>query len=385
MLGLGLETASAQLEVLLELVCEQLQLTETQYETATRSYQAVGEWLDKPDSALAKLSPQIFAQGSMALRTTNKPRTREEFDVDLVCLLDIGPDFLGPDGAYTAVLERLKASGVYAPMVRPKDRCIRLDYAGQFHLDVIPACPLPRTDVPWGEFAMVIPDQARRMWIPSNPNGYAEWFKARAVVLQERVAASVRPLPPNNGLADKTVLHRVVQLAKRRRDVHFDGDKRCPSSILLTTINAMLYRGGESIVESIGSILDELVSRRPQPGTHEPPRVDNPTNPNENLAWQWREDPRNFAAFATFVFDYRQGLDRLRAARGLPEVAAILQELFDPTNGAIIREAVSAYADRLQASREKRQIGTAPSISGLITAGSSPTFRPLPRNTFYGE
>ena len=65
-----------------------LQITPTQYERAKRAYESVGDWLENPSSPLAAYRPEIYPQGSMALRTTVRPLHNEEFDLDLVCELE---------------------------------------------------------------------------------------------------------------------------------------------------------------------------------------------------------------------------------------------------------------------------------------------------------
>jgi len=195
---LVLDRPTGQLDQVLELVCVELQLTDTQYDAAERSYTTVGEWLGDPDGRLAIASPEVFAQGSMALGTTVKPREREEFDVDLVCLVEADWRLLSPVMLYDLVRDRLREHATYAKMLVEKDRCLRLDYAGQFHLDIIPACPAPKVGVDWGGLAIVIPDKRREQWIATNPRGFEEWFASRAMPAQlERVAMSVKPLPAN--------------------------------------------------------------------------------------------------------------------------------------------------------------------------------------------
>ncbi len=69
---------------MLNAICKYLQITRAQFEKAVTSYRAVGEWLQAPGSELHVYRPEIYPQGSMALLTTVRPWTNEEFDVDLV-------------------------------------------------------------------------------------------------------------------------------------------------------------------------------------------------------------------------------------------------------------------------------------------------------------
>lgn len=378
------EGVAAHLDMLLELVCEQLQLTPTQHQTAARSYNAVGEFLDEPGTLLATASPSIHPQGSKALGTTNKPRAGEEFDVDLLCLLrNWDPNRFSPAEVFDAVLARLKESGVYAPKLFPMQRCIRIDYAGHFHLDIVPGCPAPLALAQHGAHAIVIPDRRLKRWITTNPRGYALWFAERAHPAGRRIAASVEPLTPDGGLSEKTVLHRIVQLFKRRRDVQFGADEFAPKSILLTTLAARCYHGETSLLsvtERIIADLDGWVSA----AIDAPPEVNNPTNPSENLARHWGQDRRHFTRFAEYLAAFRDGIARLQSARGIDNITDVLRELFDPTGTGIVREAVSAYATRFQGAREERRIGYLPRRASVIAVAPTPHAKRIPRHQFYG-
>src|SRR5262245_35407159 len=80
-------TAAGQLDDILSQLCETLQLTATQYRSAVERYRAVGDWLDAPESALARWHPHIYPQGSLLIGTTVHPWRRFEYDLDLVCEL----------------------------------------------------------------------------------------------------------------------------------------------------------------------------------------------------------------------------------------------------------------------------------------------------------
>jgi len=168
-----------KLDALLDQVCRALQLTPTQYLDAKKKYEAVGEWLGAEGSLLQLFRPVIYPQGSMRLGTTNRPWRREEFDLDLVCQFH-GCGNANPLAVYDAVHVRLAGHGTYKPILEKKKRCVRLNYAGDFHLDILPACPDPSR----GGSCVRVPD----CWMPSNPIGFAARFFDRC------------PLRPTTGL-----------------------------------------------------------------------------------------------------------------------------------------------------------------------------------------
>lgn len=380
-----LETAATELDRLLELVAIQLQLTATQYQEAERSYRAVGEWLSAPGSRLHPFAPDIIPQGSMALGTTVKPRKREEFDVDLVCRMELDRTLIGPTQVYRMVADRIREHATYRTMLRLKDRCLRLDYAGQFHLDVIPAAPDPRLGVPFGSLSLVIPDKQQARWVPTNPEGFRAWFQSRAVVAGPGlIRLSVEPLPPHEERGSKTVLQRVVQLFKRRRDVHFNGYDFEPRSILITTIDGMLYAGQQSLSDAINSILDGLIAWGTQYRDVAPPIIPNPTNADENLARHWREDRRHFESFVEYAVVFRSGMDELAAATTLVKRAEILKRLFDPDGSGVVNEAVRQYADIFQEYRAIGDLGMTKTGPMLATVTAVPAARRFRNTSFYG-
>jgi hypothetical protein len=72
----------AQLVGVLERLCQGLELTDSQFESAKARYDAVGRWLAGAEDRLIH-TVLIYPQGSTAIGTTVKPIGRIEHDVDL--------------------------------------------------------------------------------------------------------------------------------------------------------------------------------------------------------------------------------------------------------------------------------------------------------------
>ena len=70
-------------------IIETLDITDTQYGIAERRYKKLGEHLIRDDSPLRLYCPTIHPQGSFMLGTVVKPLDVDEFDIDLVCEVDI--------------------------------------------------------------------------------------------------------------------------------------------------------------------------------------------------------------------------------------------------------------------------------------------------------
>ena len=76
----------SELYRILDAICHDLEITEAQYEAAKANYEAVSAWLSASDDPVLKYL-DLYVHGSTGLGTTVKPLGRDEFDVDLICLV----------------------------------------------------------------------------------------------------------------------------------------------------------------------------------------------------------------------------------------------------------------------------------------------------------
>ena len=91
----------------------------------------------KTDEAVGPLLKSTIPQGSFAQKTIIRPRPDGTFDADLLIHLDPIPgwepcEYVGK--LYTA----LGRSSVYKAMRHRRTRCVYIDYADEFHLDLVP-------------------------------------------------------------------------------------------------------------------------------------------------------------------------------------------------------------------------------------------------------
>lgn len=304
-------------DYVLDEVGRQLQITPTQYARAESAYLAVGAWLRKEGSSLAPYRPDVYPQGSMALRTTVRPLHGDEFDLDLVSEMD---GWKGSAMAlHRAMGDRLGEHGEYKKILEAKKRCWTLNYAGEFHLDALPA----RDDQERPhDNSIEVPDRDVQDWKASNPKDYFAWFESRARPYYRTIEARQQvPLPKPDPVDAGDPLRRAVQLMKRHRDVRFDGDPHdAPRSIVLTTLAAKYYNGQESVGEALVWILSGIMTEIS--ATEGPLVVPNPVNTDENFAEAWADDPQAYADFVDYV-------ERL---------AADLQTLFKTPLGERFRE-----------------------------------------------
>jgi hypothetical protein len=365
---------NADLDYLLAQVARALQLTPEQYVLAAQHYAAVADWLGARGSPLAPFRPWIYPQGSMALETTVRPRTREEYDLDLVC--QMLPTGMTAIDVYNAVYDRLIAHGTYAAMVEKMKRCVRLNYAHDFHLDIIPAEP----DYAHGKEAIRVPDRSLRDWTPSNPKGYVAWFTHRSRVTLRELRAKLDPLPHPTPVEDKPALSIAVQLLKRRRDMLCDADV-APRSIVLTTLAGEYYRGTDCVLTALGQVVAGIQQRirDAHPGRI---TVCNPTNSGEKFCESF-EGPGRYATFKWFIAQLEQDLQQIAATQGIAQLQRVLSDIFGEEP---VTKAVLSYGELHKSQRDRgAEKFTGGGAGGLaIISGTNGATRTIPPNRYFG-
>lgn len=381
-------SANRDLDEILDLVGLSVQLTPTQFERAETSYHAVADWLRKPESPVVAYAPDIFAQGSLRLDTTVRPMSHTEFDLDLVCLVQ-APESVSPAAVYDLLLKRMRANGTYDKIIVEMPRCIRLDYAGDYHLDIVPAIPDPAS--PAGAEFMKIPDRPKQRWRDTNPKGYSFWFdeQCKKLKLQEKAArfsmnANVEPLREPAPAYLKPPLRLSVQLFKRWRDVVFAGREHlAPSSIVLTTFSGVLYQGEHHPTDALVTILDGICvwSQRV-----DPIELQNPSNPKECITDRWKDNREAYDAFIAAVYDFRTAMHKLIDAGAYPHMIDELKELFGDTP---VARAFNKFAERRKDASGSGNLLMEKATGVLsVSAGACPTAVPssvtVKGHTFHG-
>jgi hypothetical protein len=371
----NLAPINADLDFLLAEVALALQLTPDQYAVAVKHYRTIAEWLAASGSSVARFKPTIYPQGSMALETTVRPRKREEYDLDFVCqMMATG---LSAMEVFQLVLARIREHGTYAPMLKPMNRCIRIDYAHNFHMDIIPAEP----DLKRGGTAIVVPDRKLETWTPSNPQGYVSWFRERTVIALPGLRKAMAPLPGPTPSDEKPNLTIAVQLMKRRRDMLCD-DETAPRSVVLTTLAGEYYAGGDvftALVRIVAGIQQRIAAAHPKRIV-----VCNPTNSDERFCESF-EGPGRYDAFKWYVNQLQRDLERIVAAHGIPELQKILSETFGEEP---VSKAVRSYGERLKKQRDEGSLkfsGAGAGALGVVTPASNMRHTAPTHNYFGGD
>src|SRR4051812_6987705 len=72
-------------------LADAINLPDSRYADAERSYKSVCKWLEREESEFHAVDISVYTQGSFRLGTAIQPYDREdEYDLDIVCEFDIG-------------------------------------------------------------------------------------------------------------------------------------------------------------------------------------------------------------------------------------------------------------------------------------------------------
>lgn len=330
------------LSQLLKIIAELLDIPDSKYEEAVTKYEAVGKWLDGNGSALSVFKPVIYPQGSFRLGTMIKPLGNgDEYDIDLVCRLEIAKENIAQKQLKQMIGERLKENKTYKEMLREGRRCWILDYANEFHMDILPAIP----DYEKLNDAILITDKKLYNWQYSNPKGYALWFAERMkIIFLERKLAYAKSIKANvEEVPDykiKTPLQRAVQLLKRHRNVYFNKREDKPISIIITTLAAHFYGNESDIFDAITNAANRMYDVRYLKDPAGKYYIPNPVNLDENFADKWNEDPQLPQAFFEWMGQLQEDFKR---ASGKSDIYGIAEFLSQSLGEDIVERALKIY------------------------------------------
>lgn len=318
---------------------QEIEISPSNLEKAHQRYQSVGRWLCREESSLKNFSPNIYPQGSFNLGTAVKPISLDDdYDVDSVCEIQASRTSNSQETIKKAVGKELKeyakSQNFSSPLEEGK-RCWTLVYSDGhgFHFDVLPSLPLNSgistdisiTDKTHPRYKQICDD-----WEQSNPKGYLEWFKSRmTVTYREAVLASLGVTEAAQASVDevpvyriKTPLQKAIMLLKRHRDLFFlekeSGHK--PISVIVTTLAAMAYENEPDLLLALTNIINKLpnLSQHKHQGRYWLP---NPSNPNENFAERWNQNPELAKEFSEWVSALKEDIEWVLNASHLNELS----------------------------------------------------------------
>lgn len=130
-----------QLNDILNRIGAKLQLDKTRKEKVLTSYNTLCNWISADENYFSKYDLEFYPQGSYKIGTTVKPLRGEEFDLDFVLEIIGTWQKENPMQMIKYLERRLREHETYSSMIEVKTRCIRINYANKFHIDILPDFP----------------------------------------------------------------------------------------------------------------------------------------------------------------------------------------------------------------------------------------------------
>ncbi len=205
---------------------------------------------------------EVEPQGSYGLKTIIRPvKEGQEYDADITLYMKYDKD-KNPEDYIDDLYNCFRDHGTYKDKVHRRTRCVYLDYAGDFHLDVVPCITKP-------DGSKWVCNNKTNEFERTDGTGYRDWFNEKTRITHGN-------------------LKRVTRLLKFLRDHKGNFTAK---SILLTTLIGMTVCG-EDDGDNFKSVPDALktVSNRINDFLQDNetmPTITNPVLPEEDFNRHW--------------------------------------------------------------------------------------------------
>ncbi|MBX3168178.1 MAG: nucleotidyltransferase [Candidatus Eremiobacteraeota bacterium] len=322
-----------------------LDIPASYYEKSVERYKAIGEWLCREASTVRDFAPDIYSHGSFRLGTVIHPLSREgAYDLDLVCCINLNTGEVSQKDLKQLIGREIELYAERFSISAPVDespRCWRLDYADElsFHMDILPCVPRPtdvRAQAQEGAYSgsVLITDnrlsnyaQLSPQWLTANPLGIGSWFESRCItthLFEAKMAQkSIAEVPAYTW---KTPLQKAIQVLKRHRDRTFrDNPEFAPSSMIITVLAALAYKGTVTLTDSLNDILSDFTAGLTSRGC----RLPNPTNQEEDFAEKWKLRPALETNFFSWLAQARSDIMNLATVQRFSESVSLAKKAFD--------------------------------------------------------
>ncbi len=289
---------------------------------------AVESFLNGHETFSELVAEDLMAQGSYAHKTIIKPVAGHDFDVDVLLPMHTRSD-LQPSDYIAELYGALRSSGTYRDMTSRRTRCVTVQYANEFHIDLVPY--LERDGSHW------IVNRHENTYELSNPERFNEW-------LDERNRDADLHLVP------------VIRVLKYLRD--FKQTFSAKSIILTTLIGNQVHSahavGDPSYYADLPTALMHIIGDLDAYLQATPllPVILDPGGTGDDFAQRWDQD--QYANFRARVHRYSEKITEAYLEEDEDTSLAGWQELFGSGFRAPSREVVAlSESESASASREQ--------------------------------
>jgi hypothetical protein len=265
---------------------DQVNLNKTRIETLIQRVESIEGFITA--STWSPTITRYSRQGSWAHKTIIKPPGTRGFDADLLVIVEHVRGWNAED-YILKLMEVFNGSGTYKDKAGLGNRCVTLEYSGDFEIDIVP-CVVNRS----GRMSnFEVCNRRDNEFEPTDSEAYTRWLEQR------------------NEWVGNDRFREVTRLLKYIRDIKLTFSCK---SILLTTLIGDRITSADTFykdayfpdlptsLHTLVQRLDEYLQNHPK--LHD---VRNPVLPSENFIRHWDED--KYSNFRDMIHKYWEWID----------------------------------------------------------------------------
>jgi hypothetical protein len=364
---------SPNLDDLLLDIATAIELSDNDRQVAESRYRKLKEHLERPDSPFAAYltddSAHIYPQGSIATGTTIVSGTEDDrFDLDAMVEVK-GAAHLPPRQALDLLYESLK-NFPGAIDVERCTRCVQIKFA-KMHMDVSIMLPSAEPRIQRAGEIFHSPDKGEDKLVPTNPFGFASWFRATVregreefrntlakrrstyavdrleVELTAAMDAKQDKLPvilPSRHDAEQSV---ALKLLKRYVNLRYEGrNMKKPPSIYLAKLAADVNVSDQGLCAQLEALAHHVHDQMGfSLATGKFPDERNPSYPLDKFNDRWPKERADMEALQADMSVLISGIEHLKTT-GFKQIAATVITLFGER---VSRRSIDALLERATA------------------------------------
>lgn len=344
-----LSARDVQLDILLDLICEKLQLDKTREKRLQSAYDNISNCIE--EGVETKIyDALVYYFGSRALNTVVKPVKRTEYDLDMVLQLQVRNLDYSPKVLRNEVFTFLEENSALKDKVEYFRYGVKVKYKGDFHVDIMIGF-----ESDFGR--LLVYDFKKNQYVNRNPKGYINWFESKYITnfqdiklypyYEKYFSSDTNYIPAIHGRIEKEEIkpavayqyvqpiQRITQLIKRHKNIYFSQNMNDyeTSSVILTTLIGDSYQNETSIYDGMTKFINfhlNLINQY----SKAPFKLINPADRNleerlqENLTNKWFDNPKYHIAFKHYIRKLKMDWSELHDQTSIRSKAIFLQRIF---------------------------------------------------------
>lgn len=167
-----------------EFLREHVNLNQARVDTLQKRVSILDEYLSEKSSLADIFDGEVIPQGSFAHKTIIKPYTGNDFDADVLLPMEEQSDW-EPKKYIIELHKDLQSSSKYVDKVSLGKRCVTINYANDFHIDVVPF-------VERADGLNYITHRLDNEFIRQDPVAFTQWIKLKAQTTNGHLSRVIR-------------------------------------------------------------------------------------------------------------------------------------------------------------------------------------------------